>query len=76
MFDPRATKIDKKCYIQNMGRRLLSILVIFGLLGWAAPSFARQDDPKLDELFTELAETEDPTKAKMIEGSIWKIWLK
>ncbi len=75
MFDPRATKIDKKCYIQNMGRRLLSILVIFGLLGWAAPSFARQDDPKLDELFTELAETEDPTKAKMIEGSIWKIWL-
>ncbi len=58
-----------------MVRRIFGILVVAGLILWGNPSLARQDDPKLDELFTLLAETEDFQKAKVIEGSIWKIWL-
>lgn len=62
-------------YIAYMVRRIFGILVVAGLIVWGNPSLARQDDPKLDELFTQLAETEDFQKAKVIEGSIWKIWL-
>ncbi|MZR22214.1 tetratricopeptide repeat protein [Sneathiella chungangensis] len=62
-------------YIAFMVRRIIGILVVAGLILWGNPSLARQDDPKLDELFTLLAETEDFQKAKVIEGSIWKIWL-
>lgn len=57
-----------------MGRRLLSIVVMMAFLSWGNLAFARQDDPKLDELFAELAKTKNPTKAKMIEGNIWEIW--
>ena len=70
-----ATKIVELRYIQNMAKRLLKYLLIAGLLFWGNPAFARQDDPKLDKLFEQLAETEDFEEAKVIEGSIWKIWL-
>ena len=58
-----------------MARQFLKFVLIAGLLFWGNPAFARQDDPKLDELFKQLAETENFEEAKVIEGSIWKIWL-
>ncbi len=75
MSSGSVTKTAKLRYTQGMARRLLKLILIAGLLFWGNPAFARQDDPKLDELFEQLAETEDYQKAKVIEGSIWKIWL-
>ena len=38
-------------------------------------SWADQKDPRLDELFFELQETDYPQKARLIERSIWSIWV-
>ncbi|MCC3305564.1 tetratricopeptide repeat protein [Sneathiella sp. HT1-7] len=75
MLSDGATKIIELRYTCHMGRRFLKFLLIAGLLFWGNPAFARQDDPKLDDLFGQLSETKDIDKAKVIEGSIWKIWL-
>jgi tetratricopeptide (TPR) repeat protein len=52
---------------------LLAVFSVFLL--WSSPTAARQDDPRLEELFSELSETENYEKGKMIERSIWTIWL-
>ena len=62
-------------YNKDMSRRILSIIVMMSLLAWSTPSFARQDNPALEELFDQLATTDNVDAAKAIEGSIWKIWL-
>ncbi|WP_373085409.1 tetratricopeptide repeat protein [Sneathiella sp.] len=54
---------------------MVSIGVLFLCLFWGNPGYARQDDPRLDELFSALTDTNDTPEAKVIEGSIWKIWL-
>ncbi len=36
---------------------------------------ADQNDPRLDGLFVELHETDNPFKARKIEQSIWAVWL-
>ena len=38
-------------------------------------SWADQKDPRLDKLFVELQETDNPQKARLIERSIWSIWV-
>ena len=38
-------------------------------------SWADQKDPRLDKLFVELQETDNPQKARLLERSIWSIWV-
>jgi tetratricopeptide (TPR) repeat protein len=42
---------------------------------WGQPGWARQDDPRLDVLFEQLAVTEEPSELGQIERSIWQVWL-
>jgi len=44
-------------------------------LAWGQPGWSRQDDPRLDDLFVLLAQTEDPQQLGQIEQSIWVLWL-
>lgn len=55
--------------------RYLAIITLITTF-WAGPAAARQDDPRLNDLFTELSETENLQKGKVIEQSIWGIWLE
>lgn len=58
-------------------RRLLAAALAVGLvlapIG-AAPAFAAQNDPRLDELFTRLKATDDQAEAERLTGAIWSIW--
>jgi Flp pilus assembly protein TadD len=55
-----------------MTRRILfAIWFLFGLQSAAAD----QDDPRLDELFRELKDTQDAGEASLIEAQIWDIWI-
>ncbi|TNE36198.1 MAG: tetratricopeptide repeat protein [Alphaproteobacteria bacterium] len=58
-----------------MSLKIIGISLFLGVFFLAQPSHARQDDPRLDGLFTQLAEVKSDQDAKVIEGSIWKIWL-
>ena len=62
-------------YIINMVRGIFGILFLTGFLLAGSLAHARQDDPKLDELFSRLAETQNSAEAKSIEQRIWQIWL-
>lgn len=42
----------------------------------APPAAARQDDPRLKELFAELATATSTLEAKVVEARIWAIWTK
>lgn len=44
-------------------------------LAWGQPGWSGQDDPRLDQLFGLLAETDDPRELGQIEQSIWLLWL-
>jgi tetratricopeptide (TPR) repeat protein len=48
---------------------LVIVLVIV-----TAPAAARQDDPRLDELFARLLATASSDQAHELEMSIWRIW--
>ncbi len=48
---------------------MVAILVIAN-----SPAAARQDDPRLDGLFTELLTATDTDSAHELEMSIWRIW--
>lgn len=39
-----------------------------------SPASARQDDPRLDDLFDQLQAAGDAAEAKALERSIWRIW--
>ena len=53
-------------------KSLITGLAILGV-ALSAPALARQDDPRLDQLFGQLQIADDPTA---IEQSIWTIWLE
>lgn len=54
----------------------LCILIIAGMLAFGAAASARQDDSRLDELFTRLQTTSDVQEARLIEGLIWTLWFQ
>ncbi len=56
-----------------MGRSLAAALVVLAVLG-AAPAEARQDDPRLDALFEELAATGDAGRGAALGRAIAAIW--
>lgn len=43
------------------------------LAAWGAP--ARQDDPRLDELFANLAASSDFASSNLYAEAIWRVWL-
>jgi len=49
--------------------------VFLTLLASTGLSWADQKDPQLDKLFIELRESGNSQKARLIERSIWSIWL-
>lgn len=51
-------------------------LLVTGLLLLAAPALARQDDPRLAELFTNLQSMQDPRAVKLLETAIWGVWMQ
>ena len=53
--------------------RLLLLLVAWLI---AVPAFARQDDPRLTDLFDNLLKVEDPRGVKLLEGAIWALWMQ
>lgn len=64
----------------TMARRSIIARAIAGLLLLALPaapisSAADQNDPRLEELFSELLEVRGMTRVRTIESSIWRIWL-
>ncbi|WP_334127741.1 tetratricopeptide repeat protein [Sneathiella sp.] len=58
-----------------MIRGILAILLLTGFLLAGSAAHARQDDPRLDELFSQLAKAESAEEAKLLEQEIWRIWL-
>ena len=50
------------------------ILVFSLVLLTTQPTSARQDDPRLDQLFGQLHVTENTEKAAIIQSAIWNIW--
>jgi tetratricopeptide (TPR) repeat protein len=54
--------------------RLITFLAAWLLLTF--PALARQDDPRLAELFAKLVEIEDARAAKLLEGAIWGLWMQ
>jgi tetratricopeptide (TPR) repeat protein len=58
-------------------KSLSSILCLFLVFhfGWFGLAVADQTDPRLDGLFIELHETDNPHKTRLIERSIWAVWL-
>ncbi|MEH6527988.1 MAG: hypothetical protein V7723_18115 [Sneathiella sp.] len=53
----------------------LTVVFIVSIFLLSSPANARQDDPRLDELFSALSETDNYNEGKVIERSIWTIWL-
>jgi tetratricopeptide (TPR) repeat protein len=58
-----------------MKRSNVLLALVAATFLWSSSVDARQDDPRLDELFISLSETEDYDEGKSIEQSIWSIWL-
>jgi tetratricopeptide (TPR) repeat protein len=56
-------------------KRLL-ILVLASVLAFGPVAMARQDDSRLDDLFSRLQLTNDVQEARLIEGLIWTLWFE
>jgi tetratricopeptide (TPR) repeat protein len=53
----------------------IALVLVAGCLA-AMPADARQDDPRLKDLFAELKTATSTIEARMIETKIWKIWMQ
>jgi tetratricopeptide (TPR) repeat protein len=51
-------------------------LILVGVLLVGSPAVARQDDPRLKELFSELKTATSSLEVKVVEARIWDIWTK
>jgi tetratricopeptide (TPR) repeat protein len=57
-----------------MQRFSFAIALLAGSLLAMPPAEARQDDPRLKDLFAELKDATSSLEARVIETKIWKIW--
>ncbi len=44
------------------------------ILAMAPAALARQDDPRLDDLFAKLQSTDNPREALILQQQIWQVW--
>lgn len=56
-------------------KRLMAWMATAATLSFAVPAMPAQDDPRLDSLFRQLRAAGDVVKARVVEQSIWQIWL-
>ena len=56
-----------------MWRGVWAFLVALAL-GWSATAAADQNDPRLDDLFAQLAGNLTASQARQVESQIWRIW--
>ena len=54
--------------------QLLRSIVLVLLLGLSTPGLSDQTDPRLDELFEILQNSQDQLKLVVVEAEIWSIW--
>jgi len=54
--------------------RFLPMLLCILMIGFAAIAQADQNDPRLDEMFARLQETDSRLEAQTLEQNIWAIW--
>ena len=54
----------------------LLILVLASVLAFGPVAIARQDDSRLDDLFSRLKLTSYVQEARLIEGLIWTLWFE
>src|SRR5579859_7502522 len=59
-----------------MPRFSLALVLIAGCVLAAPSAEARQDDPRLKELFAELKTATSSLEARVIETKVWKIWIE
>jgi len=59
-----------------MRRLAYLFLLVAGVLLAGLPAAARQDDPRLTELFAELKTATSSLEVKVVEARIWDIWTK
>ncbi|HUN47577.1 MAG TPA: tetratricopeptide repeat protein [Stellaceae bacterium] len=52
----------------------LALLAVLLLAAVTAPAFARQDDPRLRDLFGDLQSARTSTESRLVEQKIWRIW--
>lgn len=58
-------------------RRFPAVLVLVaGCILAIRPAEARQDDPRLKDLFAELKTATSSIEARVIEAKVWKIWIE
>lgn len=62
--------------MSTMPRAFVAVVAFAVALGLAGPSIARQDDPRLDQLFETLRELDHPAirEVRTLEAWIWTIW--
>ena len=56
-----------------VSRALIGVCVL-AIAGWTSPTFARQDDERLDPLFQQLLTAPTAAQAESLIESIWDIW--
>ena len=56
--------------------KTLLIVILASVLAFGPVAMARQDDSRLDDLFSRLKLTSDVQEARLIEGLIWTLWLE
>jgi tetratricopeptide (TPR) repeat protein len=59
-----------------MGRFSLALALIAGCVLATPSAEARQDDPRLKDLFAELKDATSSLEARVIEAKVWKIWIE
>ncbi|MGH7126070.1 MAG: tetratricopeptide repeat protein [Stellaceae bacterium] len=59
-----------------MRRLSIALALVAGCLFATPPAEARQDDPRLKDLFGELKDATSSLEARVIEAKIWKIWVQ
>lgn len=57
-------------------RRLATLFLALAPLAFGPPAVADQEDPRLDGLFEELREANDPINARGTENAIWQLWIE
>ena len=56
--------------------KVILAIILATTLGWTAEARADQTDPRLDQLFFQLQDVDEPRQARAIEQLIWGVWLE
>ena len=69
------TKVGERRVAGSVSRRILAGALLAAALSIPSTSVSDQTDPRLGELFVELAGERDPERILTAETAIWRIWL-